>query len=56
MIRFILLGFLGIAAWGWLAFAIYQAMHRPVTYDCSMSVFHPDYPKGVKKQCKEKSK
>ena len=31
MTRFILLGLLGVALWGWLAYAIYKAMTVPIT-------------------------
>lgn len=50
-VRFIAYGLLGIVMYGSVIYVL--AKPAPRVYDCSMASFHPDYPKGVRKECRE---
>jgi hypothetical protein len=52
MTRFLLLGALGIVLYGALVYGLYKS-NDTAKYDCPVASLHPDFPKEMRKACRE---
>ena len=56
MIRFIVVGLLGVALWAGLAYAFYRVMPRASVYECARNTIQNDHSATAKMKCREKTK